>query len=251
MNISRHNDEIHRNLRAWGNKPVLREIYRSFHRLISEQLVHGPDSRTVELGSGIGNIKEVIPNCIRTDLFPNPWIDRVENAYNLSFQDDTVANVILFDMFHHLRYPGTALREVCRVLIPGGRLIVFDPCMSLLGWIIYGLFHHESLGLLTDIRMFAPPRWSHQDDIYYAAQGNASRIFRDKSQLSFCLPDMLLIRKQRISAISYVASGGYSKPQLYPDALYPAMQLVDRICDFVPCLFATRLLVVMEKKQGA
>ncbi len=102
LEISKHNDEIKRNLVSWRKKPLLRDIYITFHKLIAKYLSHGLNSYTVELGSGIGNIKEVIPNCVRTDLFPNPWIDRVENAYQLSFFDNTVDNLILFDVFHHL-----------------------------------------------------------------------------------------------------------------------------------------------------
>jgi len=45
----------------------------------------------VELGSGMPDIREVIPNCIRTDLFLKPGIDRVENAYDLSFTNESVS----------------------------------------------------------------------------------------------------------------------------------------------------------------
>ena len=51
----------------------------------------------MELGSGIGNIKSVIDSAICTDIFDNPWIDQVENAYRLSFLDNEVSNIILFD----------------------------------------------------------------------------------------------------------------------------------------------------------
>ncbi len=247
MDISKHDDEIKRNLASWRKKPLLRDIYKTFHKLIAKHLSHGLNSYTVELGSGIGNIKEVIPNCIRTDLFPNPWIDRVEDAYHLSFSDNTVDNLILFDVFHHLRYPGTSLKEFHRVLAPNGRVLIFDPCMSVLGLIVFGLFHHEELGLGDEIRMFAPKEWSSNEDCYYAAQGNASRIFLGGKYQSF-LGNWRVITKQRISAISYVASGGYSMPQLYPDKAFPLMKAIDRICDLVPFMFATRLLVVLEKK---
>ena len=250
LEISKHNDEIKKNLVSWRKKPLLRDIYITFHKRIAKHLSHGLDSYTIELGSGIGNIKEVIPNCIRTDLFPNPGIDRVENAYQLSFSDNTVDNLILFDVFHHLRYPGTSLKEFQRVLAPKGRILIFDPCMSVLGLIVFGLFHHEELGLGNKIRMFAPKEWSSHKDCYYAAQGNASRIFSGRKYQSF-LKNWRVIYKQRISAISYVALGGYSMPQLYPDKAFPLMKAVDRICDLVPFIFATRLLVVIEKINSA
>ncbi len=244
--ISKHHEEIKRNLASWEKKPLLREIYLAFHQRIAAHLSRGLDSRSVELGSGIGNIQEAIPNCIRTDLFPNPWIDRVENAYQLSFADRSIDNLILFDVFHHLRYPGTALQEFRRVLVPGGRVLIFEPCLSVLGWVVYGPLHHEDLGLGQEIQPFAPEGWSADEDYYYAAQGNASRVFLGEKYQPL-LKDWRVIARQRMSAISYVASGGYSKLQLYPDKALPLMKAVDRVCDLIPALFATRLLVVLEK----
>ncbi len=245
-----HNLEIHRNLERWNSKPALREIYRGFHQLIAQQLAPGIKGLIVELGSGIGNIKEVIPGCIRTDLFPNLWIERLENAYALSFRDTSVADLILFDVFHHLRYPGSALQEFRRVLRPHGRAILFEPCLSLLGLFVYGCLHPEKLGLKEKIEWFAPSGWSPEDVDYYAAQGNATRIFL-RGDFRQNLEEWRVIKKMRLSAISYVASGGYSKAQLYPDAALPLMRRLDRICDAAPALFATRLLVVLEKKGKA
>ena len=74
----------------------------------------------------------------------------------MSFEDGSVANLILFDVWHHLEYPAAALAEFHRVLVPQGRLIIFDPAMGLLGRIVYGLFHHEPLGLKDKIQWRTP-----------------------------------------------------------------------------------------------
>jgi len=247
MDIEQHNEEIQENLRYWENKPLLRQIYKNFYHLIAEHLANVPHGQVVELGSGIGNIKEVVPNCIRTDLFPNPWIDREENAFQLSFKDNEVSDLILFDVFHHLRYPGTALKEFHRVLKPNGRIIIFDPFLSLLGYMLYGLFHHEPIGTKDPIEWFAPEGWASNDIDYYAAQGNASRVFFKKEWKQYFEAWNIIVKK-RLSAISYVASGGYSKPQLYPNFTYPMMRGLDNLCDCLPFVLATRLLVVLEKK---
>lgn len=246
MDTSRHNDEIARNLEHWNRKPSLQKSYRAFHQLIAQHLAELEYGKIVELGSGIGNIKETIPDCLRTDLFPNPWIDQVENAYQLSFSDESVSNLIMFDVFHHLRYPGTALAEVIRVCAPGGRLIIFEPCVSLLGRLVYGPLHAEPLALNEEITWQAPDGWSAEDIDYYAAQGNASRVFLGQ-KYSGLLQSWKIVHSQRLSAISYVATGGYSMPKLYPDFAYPLMHGIDRMLDFLPWLFATRLLVVLEK----
>ena len=243
--LERHNVEIHQNRRSWLRKPVLRKIYEGFHRQILQSCRRDLHGATVEIGSGLGQIKVVIPDCITTDVWPNPWLDRVENAYRLSFANDSVANLILFDVWHHLRYAGTALLEFRRVLAPGGRLVIFDPCMSLLGLLVYGVFHHEPLGLRDATGWFAPADWDSEKADYYAAASSAWRTFcRSKASP---LNGWRTVSLRRAAALSYVASGGFRAPQLYPSALLPFLQRIDGILDFFPSFFATRLLVVLEK----
>ncbi|MBE9112765.1 methyltransferase domain-containing protein [Nodosilinea sp. LEGE 07298] len=243
--IDRHNQEILKNADAWKKKPALRAIYKTFHQNIARHLAPLPQP-TVELGSGVADIQRVIPGCIRTDIFPNPWIDQVENAYALSFASGSLSNLVLFDVFHHLRYPGTALKEFERVLAPGGRVIWFEPCVSLLGLLVYGALHPEPLALNQSIQWYAPPAWNPAQIDYYAAQGNASRLFL-KPNIQQDLNGFRVVTTQRYAAVSYVASGGYSKPQMYPTAWLPLMTVIDRLCDRLPQIFATRLLVVLEK----
>ncbi len=244
--LEQHKQEIHQNLKAWNSKPLLHRIYREFYKTIAREVLPAEAGITVDVGSGFGNVTEVLPHCLRTDIFPYPWLDRVENAYALSFDNSTVANIILIDVFHHLRYPGTALNEFRRVLVPGGRVLILEPCLSLLGLLVYGALHHEPLALRSPIEWRAPSEWSPFEERYYAAQGNAFRTFFMRNA-ERPLHDWEVVHKRRFSAISYVASGGHSKPQLYPERLYPLMRGVDSICDLFPSLFATRLLAVLRR----
>ena len=101
--FNRHNKEINENLTYWQNKPILQTIYNDFYALIGAQVDRSQEGLIVELGSGIGNLKQHIPECICTDVFPNPWIDQVENAYRMSFADESVSNLILFIRCRKLR----------------------------------------------------------------------------------------------------------------------------------------------------
>jgi SAM-dependent methyltransferase len=246
--IGQHHIEIERNLESWNRKPVLRRAYRDFHRRIAAHLDATLPGRIVELGSGIGNIRDVIPGVVRTDLFPNPWIDQVENAYRLSFADGELSHLIMFDVFHHLRHPRTALRECRRVLQRHGRLIIFDPYVSAAGRIVYGPLHHEPIAFADAIVPDAPPSFSPEADSYYAAQGNATRVFWRGAH-----PEILdgwdVVARERIGAWPYALTGGYSKPQLYPGFLYGALSLIDRAASLVPALAALRALVVLRKRD--
>jgi SAM-dependent methyltransferase len=246
MGIDLHQDLIEKNYEYWNQKPILKILYGDFYRLIARKLSNLPESKVVELGSGLGNIREFIPNCVRTDLFPNPWIDQVENAYALSFADESISDLILTDVFHHLKYPGTALKEFSRVLRRGGRVILLEPCMSALGLVVYGALHDEPIAVTQEIAWDAPQGWSPEQIDYYAAQGNASRIFLGR-RFHHRLGEWRMVKTQRLSAIAYAASGGFSKPQLYPSAALPLIRNLEKVLDLFPLLFATRLLVVLEK----
>jgi SAM-dependent methyltransferase len=246
MSVDLHQDFIDKNQKLWGRKPLLQKIYTGFHQSMAKYLSNLPEGKIVELGSGIGNIHETIPGCIRTELFPFPWIDQIENAYKLTFSDNSVSDLLMVDVFHHLRYPGTALKEFRRVLKDNGRVIMMEPGLSWLGYIVYGLLHSEPVGLAKQLVWFAPDEWSPNALDYYSAQGNATYIFVQGHHANL-LDGWKIVKVKRIVAISYVASGGYSGPQLYPTFAYPLMKFIDKILSPFHMLFATRLLVVLEK----
>ncbi|MHB8779298.1 MAG: methyltransferase domain-containing protein [Anaerolineales bacterium] len=246
MGVDRHKELIDKNYKLWHRKPLLRIVYNDLYKTM-DQYRSKLEKKTVELGSGMGSIREVIPDCIRTDLFPYPWLDRIENAYHLTFEDDSLANLLMVDVFHHLRYPGTALQEFLRVLSTGGRVIMMEPGLGMLGYLVYGLLHIEPIGMTNENSWFAPQDHLIGDMDYYAAQGNASRIFVQK-QFAYRLEGWKIVEVKRIAALAYAASGGYSGPQLYPISAYPLVKFLEKLLQPFPALFTTRLLVVLEKK---
>jgi SAM-dependent methyltransferase len=245
--LGQHDVEIQANRQAWDRKPLLRAVYRAFQERIASHVDRSIPGHIVELGSGMGSIKEVIPDCITTDLFPNPWLDRQENAYRLSFPDGSISNLILFDVWHHLRYPGTALAEFRRVLAPYGRVIVFDPAISWTGRIIYGLFHHEPVAMGLPITWDAPATFKPADADYFASQGAATRIFW-RPEAPERLADWVLAEPEPLPSFEYFATGGFSGPQLGGPALFKVWKWMDRSLSRWPNLFAARLLVVLKRR---
>ncbi len=247
--IGQHNIEIQRNRDAWLRKPLLRDIYRRFYSQIAARIDPTISGLVVELGSGMGTIKEVIPQCITTDLFANPWLDRQENAYRLSFADCSVSHLILFDVWHHLRYPGTALQEFLRVLAPGGRLILFEPAASWTGRLVYHYFHHEPVALSEPTIWEAPTNFVPGDADYYAAQGSATRHFwwreaRDR------LTGWRINEVRPIASFAYLTSGGFSGPRLGGRFLDALMRRLDTLASPFPRAFASRLMVVLQKEPA-
>lgn len=250
MNLpsDQHNIEIHQNRILWEKKPSLQKAYGHFYSLISAQVDYQLFGVKLEVGSGMGNSKKIIPDCITSDLFPNPWLDRVESIYNLNFPDGSVSNLILFDVWHHLEHPANALNEAKRGLVPGGRLIIMEPAMSLLGQMVYGKCHHEPVGFDIPLSAEIADMTLPDANRYFAAQSSAHRVFKNR-ELPKLLEGWNIESIQQITSFAYWGSGGFSGPQLYPDRFYPFIHGMDKILGLFPSLFAARLLITLKNNE--
>jgi len=243
-----HNIEIELNRTIWGRKPVLRAIYRGFYEEIAAATTGSVAGETIELGSGMGNIKQVLPHCMTTDIFNNAWLDRVETAYALSFPNSSVGNLIMFDVFHHLEFAGRALEEAARVVVPGGRLIIFDHDMGLVPHGVCRAFHHEPVGMGERMRWDPPAEFSAPGGGYYAATGNAHRCFVRGELSNRWAAQWRPLEVRRMSSFAWLASGGFRGRQLFPTITLPLVQAMDRLLSRLPGIFSARLLVVLERR---
>jgi SAM-dependent methyltransferase len=241
--LTQHQREIRRNLEAWQRKPLLQEVYAAFYQRILALRQPGLPGCVVEIGSGIGNLKTHLPDALCTDLFPNPWLDLVCDGYELPFRDATVSHLVLFDVFHHLRAPNAFLREAWRALVPGGRLVLIEPYVSLMSYPAYALFHHEPVALRAPIDLGGScPR--PRD--YYAAQGNATRLFFREKRADWPA-GWTVVHAEAFASFSYLLSGGFSKPALYPGRWRATLQRLDRWLSRWPQLFGARCLVGLQR----
>lgn len=241
--LTQHQTEIRQNLQRWASKPLLREIYAGFYQRILALIEPQQPGRIAEIGSGIGNLKSYWPEAIATDLFPNPWLDVVCDGYELPFRDGSLSHLVLFDVFHHLETPGAFFREAHRVLAPGGRVILFEPFVSVFSFPVYALGHHEPVAGRRPINLAdTPPR----PRAYYAAQGNATRLFF-RREIPGWPPGWELFHAEAFACFHYLLSGGYSKPALYPARWLPRLRNLDARLSRWPRWFGGRCLVGLRR----
>lgn len=241
--LSQHLSEIEANMAAWSSKPLLRKVYSDLYTKLTKKLDNADVGVIVELGSGIGNLKSHVPTAFTSDIFRHDWIDISCNAYDLPFRDASVANLVLFDVFHHLEHPLAFMREAERVLIKNGKIVLVDPYMSLLTLPIYGLFHHEPVALRRTISM---DDQKPQTENYYAAQGNATRVFFNKEEIK--LPSVWNVESvEAFACFSYLLSGGFSKRSIYPSSLFSSMNWLDSRLSRWPKIFAGRCVIEIVK----
>ena len=64
---------------------------------------------TIEIGGGIGNLKQRLADVITTDIQSAPWLDCVADAQQLPFAADSAANIVMVDVLASSRISGRLL----------------------------------------------------------------------------------------------------------------------------------------------
>lgn len=193
------------------SKPFLKRLYLEWYTTI-KNLIHGrPEGKCIELGSGGGFMKEVIPEVITSDILPIPGNDMVFDALNMPFEDDSVAAFVMVDVFHHVPDSKKFLSEMYRTLKVGGKIVMNEPWNSAWGRFIYKNFHHETFNPEGD---WSIPSSGPMSD----ANGALPYIVfeRDRKQFESLFPgfEIRLIRKH--TPLRYLLSGGVSMKSLVP-----------------------------------
>jgi SAM-dependent methyltransferase len=229
--------------RAWNERPLLRRIYGDWFALIASRLARVPGA-TLELGSGIGRLREFVPDLVTSDVEETPWADRVVDAARLPYGDGELANIVMLDVYHHLPEPAAFLDEACRTLGPGGRVVMLEPHVSPLSRLGYR-FHHERLELKGD--GFAGSDSPDPMDANLAQTTLA--FFKQRDEYARRWPELPVVDEQLLSFLVYPLSGGFTKRPLLPAALYRPLNAVERA--LTPALgrvAAFRSLVVLERR---
>jgi SAM-dependent methyltransferase len=229
---------------AWRERPLVRRLYGEWHEELGARMSHVPGA-TVELGAGIGRFKERFPDTIATDVEPTRWADNVVDAEALPYDDGSLANLVLIDVFHHLARPAGFLDEASRVLASGGRCLILDPYCSPVSTVAYRFLHHERTdlnadGLEEDDSVAASPLASNQ--------ARATLVFfRQVDSFRRRWPELVIRERRRLALLLYPLSGGFSGPRLVPAASFGALSALERLLAPLSPLAAFRCLVVLER----
>ncbi|MCB0358303.1 MAG: methyltransferase domain-containing protein, partial [Bdellovibrionales bacterium] len=126
-----------------ARKPLLRAFYDQCYDRIRSEVSSLPPGQILELGSGPGYLKTILPDLITSDVIALPGIDRVVSALDLPFADDSLSAIVMMNVFHHLQDVEAFLSEAERTLRTGGKIVMIEPANTLWGRFIYRNFHHE------------------------------------------------------------------------------------------------------------
>ncbi|HVR64575.1 MAG TPA: class I SAM-dependent methyltransferase [Polyangia bacterium] len=246
-------DRFQQHRRAWEANPALQELYGDWYARVRAALPDPARGPWWELGSGPGFARRFIPELALSDVVAAPWHDREIGADALPFADGAVGALVLFDVLHHLPSPARFFAEAARVLAPGGRVVMCEPYVSPLSFLVYRFLHDEPL------RMAADPFAEHdggggagEKDPFDANQAIPTLMFgraTGRARFSAMFPGLAIRSIERLAGPSFPASGGFSRRPLLPAPVWRWLFAAER--RMPGPLFGAigfRLLVVLEKR---
>ncbi|MHC4455505.1 MAG: class I SAM-dependent methyltransferase [Planctomycetota bacterium] len=203
-------------------KTFLRKLYIDFYKELVKSVSEPEKKVLVELGSGGGFIKEVIPNVITSDILELPNVDRVFSAFDMPFESDGVDVFFMFDVLHHMTDPRAFFKEALRCLKVTGKIVMIEPANTFFSRFIYKNFHHELFD--TDAE------WG-LEEIGPLSQGNGAIpwiIFsRDRKIFEKEFPSLRITGIRNHTPMRYLISGGFTLRQLLPSFTYSVVKAIE------------------------
>jgi SAM-dependent methyltransferase len=206
-------------------KAALRAFYVEVYGRFAQCLARCPaQGRVLELGSGGGFARELLPELVTSDVIPYANVDAVVDARALPFRAASLRAILMFDVFHHIPDVARFLGEAERCLVPGGRVFMVEPHRGLLSTPILKYLHHEAHD-------------AHTSDWHFVSNGPLTDantalpwiVFRrDVSEFARRFPQLKLERYEPHSPLRYWLAGGLKPWSLLPGWAFDKATELDR-----------------------
>lgn len=204
----------------------LKNLYTDFYATFKKSLVNFPKGKIklVEIGSGGGFIKEIIPDTITSDVIKLPDVVLHFPATHMPFEDESIDRFFMLNVIHHIHDAKIFFKEIDRCLKNNGKLIAIEPANTLWSRFIYTHFHYEG---------FDPKgNWILKSQKALSEANGALPwiIFvRDRKKFEKLFPKLKIIKIIPHTPLRYLVSGGVSYRQLLPSWMYSVVKNIENL----------------------
>ncbi|MBN1252140.1 MAG: class I SAM-dependent methyltransferase [Bacteroidales bacterium] len=223
-------------------KKFLKNLYIEWYKIFLKSISNLPKGKIIEIGSGGGFIKEIIPSVITSDFLNLPENDMCFSATDMPFNESELSAIFMIDTFHHIPDVEKFLFEAERTLKKGGKIIMIEPANTLWGRFIYKNFHHEA---------FLPESsWKLEGDGPMSDANGALPwiVFeRDIDIFKNKFKSLQLIDIKYHTPLRYLLSGGVSFKQLVPDFMFLPITYFENFILFFTKQFSMFVTIEIEK----
>lgn len=201
----------HRRKQLISEKPFLRMIYEEWYRFLIGEIPAGEEP-VLEIGSGPGFLKRLMPEVISSEVFSCPGVDLLLDGHRLPFSDGSLRAIVMTDVLHHMTYPERFFEVASRCVKRGGVMVMIEPWVTRWSRVIYNHLHDEPFDPETlnwELPSGGP---------LSAANGALAWIIleRDRERFEREYPEWKIRLIKPIMPFRYLLSGGVSLRSLMP-----------------------------------
>jgi len=196
-------------------RPLLKYCYDDwYHRLLADAATVPAPGTLLELGSGGSYLKDLEPAIITSDVVDHV-ADRVIDARQLPFPENSMRALFLTHVFHHIPDVDKFFAEAERVLVPGGVISMIEVAHTPFARFFFKNFHHEPY-------LDGCPEWAfaQHDSMMDSNQALSWMVFiRDRNKFEQRHPGLKIEAFCLLPWFSYLLSGGVTMRYLIPGFL--------------------------------
>lgn len=227
-----------------ARKPGLRAYYRAVYARFSDCLRRcPPGGLALELGSGGGFTKDVLPEVTTSDVIPYSGVDRVVDATKMDFPDASLRFIGMLDVLHHIPDAEAFFREADRCLSVGGRILIVDQYPGWISGFVFRHLHHEPFDPAA-----ADWKFASSGPLSGANGALAWIVFeRDRALFEKRFPNLKVVRYAPNAPLFYWLSGGLKSWSLLPGFLIPVAAALDALLLKISTRLASFVDIEIEK----
>ena len=239
-----HSLEIQKKIIA--EKGFLKNLYKDWYTEFGNEIKGLKNGLVIELGSGGGFIKDVIPEAVTSDILLLSGIDLNLSVLEMPFKNNLVDAFFMLDVLHHVKEPEAFFRELERCLKVGGKVIMIEPANTVWSRFIYRYFHREPFDDHSGWRILG------EGGPLTCANSAIPLIifFRDRQRFEQKFPSLRIRRLYAHTPLRYLISGGVSMCQLLPSWTYPVIKKIEAILSPFDNQIGMFLTIEIEKKES-
>lgn len=243
-------DFTRRHAAILARKPFARQVLTGFCRRcrIADERYFSTCSATLrlEMGSGAGLMKQVVPDVITSEVKHVSNIDLIARAEDLPFADQSLRAIYAINTFHHVSDPRAFFREAARTLAAGGGIVLIEPYYGPFARLLFKrLFTMESYDTTV-------PHWPRHERTQVASAANQALSYivlqRDRALWQGTFPELEILLDEPHTHLSYLTSGGANFRQILPNAMASAIVRLEQSFPYLNPFLALQHTVVIRRR---
>jgi len=225
-------------------KSLLRKIYLSWYNHFVIEAEKFKNGVFVEIGSGGGFLKDIIPEVITSDIEHFEHCDLTFPASDMPFEKNSVDCIFMVNVFHHIPDVEEFLNSANEVLKTNGKIIMVEPSINKWSRFIYKNLHHETIDLVANWKL---PDSGRLSDANIALPWIVFQ--RDSNRFNKIFPGLQLEKIIQHTPVSYLLSGGVSYKFSFPGWSFSIIKYLERFLTGIFNSFSMFNTIIIRKQS--